>query len=82
MNTFLALLKAVSALIELVRAIEAAVPEGGKGKAKLELILAVVDQIGAEVKDLPIEKLRAIVTNVVSTIVGFLNAVGAFRKAQ
>jgi hypothetical protein len=78
MSTFLAYLKLVPALLEAVIAIERAVPIPGQGKAKLELILAIAQQLAAEIKEIPLQALLATTGNIVTTLVSFLNAVGVF----
>lgn len=80
MSTFLAYLKLLPAIIDAVIAIERAVPLPGQGPAKLDLILALIQQLSAEIRDVPIASLTATVKNVVATVVAFLNAVGVLKK--
>lgn len=82
MSTFLAYLKLLPAIIDAVIAIERAVPIPGQGKAKIDLILALIQQLSAEIHDIPIASLTATVSNVITTVVAFLNAVGVFHTTK
>lgn len=74
MNYF-ELLKLVPILFDIIKAVEAALPESGKGKEKLQLVREVLQGLFGDLTDMwpKIEK-------VITTIVTFLNAMGVFRK--
>lgn len=73
-------LQLVPTIIEVVTVIERTVPLPGQGKAKLELVLALVEQFRAEIKDVDVNSLKGTITNMINTFVGFMNAVGAFKS--
>ena len=62
-------------LIELIKSIENALPEGGLGKQKLQFVRELIQNIAPELLDnwTTIEK-------VVTTIVTLFNQVGFFKK--
>jgi len=63
-------------LIELIRSIEAVLPEAGIGKQKLQFVRELIQSVAPELLDAwpTIEK-------VVATIVGLFNQLGFFKKA-
>ncbi len=84
MSFFLALLKMIPAIIEIIKKIEEAIPESGKGPAKLDLVLKTVDaaakaapEIAATVQG---RDLNGAITSIVSAVVGTFNAAGVFKK--
>lgn len=77
---FVSYLKLIPTIIEVVTVIEKTVPLPGQGKAKLELVLALIEQFRAEIKDVNVDSLKGTITNMINTVVGFLNAVGAFKS--
>jgi hypothetical protein len=83
---FLTILKTILTLlpllIEAVKAIEAAVPQGGQGAAKLDLIRQTL-QAGYEVASDATVKFEAIwpaLQSVIGSVVTLFNATGAFKK--
>ena len=74
--TLIQLLKIIPVLFEIIKAIEAALPEGGKGKEKLQLVRAFVENIFGDVAEVwpNLEK-------IITTIVTFLNTTGVFKKS-
>jgi hypothetical protein len=86
MTTFLAILKLVPLIIQLVRAIEEAIPLPGAGKSRLELILDIMRGIYDDTAELQHafswDKLAGIVTKIVGTVVGALNKAGVFTTAS
>lgn len=72
----LELLKMIPVLFEIVRTIEKALPEGGKGKEKLQLVREMFENVFGDVQEMwpKIEK-------IIATIVNFLNLTGVFKKA-
>lgn len=69
------ILKLLPAIIEAIKAIEAAVPEGTSGKIKLQAIIDIATQIDANVATI-IPQL----TSTISVIVGMFNSIGLFKK--
>ncbi len=72
----LQLLKIIPVLFEIIKSIEAALPEGGKGKEKLQLVRAFVENIFGDISEIwpNLEK-------IIATIVAFLNTTGVFKKS-
>jgi len=72
----LQLLKIIPVLFEIIKSIEAALPEGGKGKEKLQLVRAFVENIFGDISEIwpNLEK-------IIATIVTFLNTTGVFKKS-
>ena len=77
MATFLAILKMLPAILDAVRSLEAFAPIPEQGKAKLDLILGIANDVGGDAL-----KMVPIITGLVNRIVAFANAVGIFPKAQ
>lgn len=84
MQTLIAILKLIPVIITTAQAIEAAIPLPGQGKAKLDLILGTVSEVYASCdslrKELPLEKITALVSSITSRVVGLFNALGLFQK--
>lgn len=83
MNTLLMLLRIFPLILGAVTSVEAALPLPGAGKLKLDLVLAVVKEAFDGAADLQKafswDKLVALVTSMVATIVTLHNALGAFN---
>lgn len=75
MEKVLIILKLLPAIIIAIKAIEEAIPEQGKGEAKLAAIRAMLEQI-----DGSMAVLWPQIAGVVSVLVGLFNAVGVFKK--
>lgn len=73
MNQILLVLQIIPALIQTIQAIEAAIPQGGAGKAKLDAVIEIMQAVNDSIKALPME-------SIISTLVKLFNATGAFRK--
>lgn len=69
-------LQLLPAIIEAIKAIETAIPEGGKGKEKLAAMRAIL--VGA---DQSLEELWPIIEKTIGVLVGLFNAVGTFKKS-
>lgn len=71
----LSIWKLIPALIELIKAIEEAIPGQGKGEQKLAAVRAIVEQTYEKGVDAwpSLEK-------VISVLVGLFNATGVFKK--
>lgn len=82
MKRFLAYLSLVPEIVRVVKAIEDVVPLPAQGRAKLDLVLALVAQLRAEISEVPVDTLAAVVTNIVATVVNALNAMGVFHKPE
>jgi hypothetical protein len=83
---YLQLIKAVLSLlpllIEVVRAIEAALPDSGQGQAKLSLVRAAVEAGYGAATDAVVsfEKLWPALESTIGAVVSAFNSVGAFKK--
>lgn len=83
---YLALIRLVLALlpavIDAVKAIEAAYPAAGQGALKLDLVRGILQNAydagtGVTVK---FDELWPVLQNTVASVVGFMNSAGLFRK--
>lgn len=74
MNAFLTILQALPAIIAVLKALEAAVPGQGQGKAKLD---AAIELITAA--DAALAQYVPQLTNVIGTLVALFNRVGSFQ---
>lgn len=78
------LLSLLPLIIQVVQAIEAAIPESGAGKAKLELVKATI-QSGYTAASDTVASFEAIwpaISSTVSAVVSTFNALGKFNKQQ
>lgn len=73
MGNVLAVLQIIPALISAIQAIEAAIPGGGQGKAKLNAVIEIMQAVSDTVKQLPLEQ-------IISALVNLFNATGVFKK--
>lgn len=84
MGILIAVLKLLPVLIEVVRVLEVAIPIAGQGKAKLDLVLGIVETVyGVSndlTKELPQSKTTPLIVSIVGKIVGTFNALGVFKK--
>jgi hypothetical protein len=86
MNTVLSVIKTVVSLmpvvIELIKTVEAAVPDGGVGKQKLELVKAALEKVFATATDLTatFQQVWPVMESIVGSLVAIFNAVGIFKK--
>lgn len=77
MNTLLLIVRLLPAIIEAIKAIEAAIPERGKGNEKQSAVLGIIaDTVDDASKMLPA------IANVITRVVGLFNATGVFQKAE
>jgi hypothetical protein len=77
MNVLMIVLSLIPALIQAIKAIEAAIPESGKGAEKLEAVKNIL-----EVVDANASKYWPQIQSVVSILVGLFNKTGTFSKAE
>lgn len=86
MQTLSAWLKLFPALLAAVRGLEEAIPLPAAGKAKLDLLVAIIrtayDAEEAIRKEIPWDRLVGIVTTAVKVIVEAFNALGIFSRSQ
>lgn len=70
------LLRIIPILFEIIKAVEKALPEGGKGKEKLSLVREMIESVFGDLSELwpKLEK-------IIATIVAFLNNTGVFKKS-
>ena len=68
MNSFIILMQALPAIIAAVKAVEAAVPMSGAGKAKLDAVLSIVTTAESSLSGM-VPQITAIIT----TLVGLFN---------
>jgi len=84
MNTLILALKLIPVILSTIKGIEEIIPEGGKGKDKLELVrqvIAAVYEVADDlVKDLPAAKALDLVTKIVNAGVSVFNRLGVFSK--
>ena len=84
MKFFLLLLHMIPTIIDMVKMIEKAIPDKGKGPEKLNLVLTTIDtaakastEAAAAIQG---HDLNAAVTAIVGATVSTMNAVGKFQK--
>lgn len=75
LETIKLILQLVPIILELVKAIEAQIPEGGQGKAKLDFIQTVLTQAYPQIVDI-----WGMVEKIVSSAVTLYNATRSFQK--
>lgn len=75
METALKLAQLFGVIAELAKAVEAAIPEKGKGKEKAQAVVAMLELTGQVTKDL-LPK----VLDIIGIVVALYNATGVFRK--
>lgn len=70
-------------LVETVKAIEAAIPQGGQGQAKLEAVRVVLESAYKAATDMSVtfETLWPMLSQTVAAIVTMLNATGQFKMS-
>lgn len=76
MNKLIEVFTLLPSLITAIRAAEDAIPLPQAGKAKLDLIMGIVDDVAQGVGDL-----KPILTSVISRVVKTFNALGLFRTS-
>ncbi len=85
MKTLIAILQLFPVILAAIRAAEEAIPESGKGKTKLDLVLGVVQAAYDASSELQSsfswQSLVVVITKVVSNVVAVLNAAGIFKKS-
>lgn len=89
MGGFLSKLKIIFTLLplilEAVKAVEVIIPLPSSGKAKLDLILQIADQIWQSEKQVQAEYTQkdwaGLISSVAGIIVSILNSTGVFKKA-
>ena len=84
LETAKSLLGLLPSVISAVKSVEALVPEGGKGKEKLELVKITL-QAAYSVGNATLTEFEQIwpaINAVITAVVNFLNAHGIFKKAN
>ena len=85
MNKFITILKLFPLVLSAVKAVEESVPLPAQGKAKLDLVLSVVQQAYEGSTELSQsfswDKLVAVVVPMIGNIVNAHNALGLFSKS-
>lgn len=76
MNAITAILSIIPAIISAIKAIEAAIPNAGAGKAKLDAVLGII-----EAADASLSQYLPQIGVVVGVLVKLFNATGIFTKA-
>ena len=74
MNAFLLILQALPSIIAAIKAVEAAIPGGGQGAAKLDAVLNIILAVESTFTPL-LPQLTAVIT----TLVSLFNKTGAFK---
>lgn len=88
MNNFIQILKLIVMLmpmiVEMVKAIEVAMPEGGKGAAKLETMRLMLQSVyGATTEALPaFDQVWTAAQGITSAVVSLFNATGVFKRGD
>lgn len=86
MQTFIAIITLVTQLIPLVlqiiASVEAAFPQGGQGKAKLDMVKGTLEQAFNSITDAKVtfEQVWPTLNSLVTSIVALKNATGEFKK--
>jgi hypothetical protein len=75
MKSIIAVLQLLPAIIAAVRTVEEAIPLPGQGKAKLDLIIGIIQDTGEDVG-----AILPLITKTIARIVGTFNAIGIFKK--
>ena len=75
MNTVLQIAQLFLAAKEIVKVIEEAMPEGGRGREKLEAARQLLNLAGVIT-----EAVAPLVDSVIGIVVGLYNAAGTFKK--
>jgi len=75
MTKLLTILTLIPKLIEVVKAVESAIPITGKGKEKLEAVIDIMQATGDDIAGI-----IPILSTVISRIVALFNATGVFAK--
>ncbi len=84
MNRFTIVLKFLPVLLDLVKAVESAIPLPGQGQKKLDLVLSVVKQAydaSTELQSFSWDKLVAVVVPMIANIIELHNQLGLFQKS-
>lgn len=74
MDKILMIVKLIPALIEVIKAVEAAIPGEGKGEAKLAMVRGIL-----EATDNAVVQMWPILEKVIAVIVSTFNAVKAWK---
>ena len=90
MLVFLQYLKLVvtlfPAIIELIKAIEDAIPQAGLGSAKLELLQQIVkeayDAVADQVEGIKLDSLLKAVISIANKVVALFNKIGVFKTSS
>jgi hypothetical protein len=77
MNTIITIFKLIPAIIEAMKAIEAAIPGTGKGEQKLAAIRQMLEMIDSSVGSIWPQ-----ISGVIGILVKLFNDTGAFAKNQ
>lgn len=75
MKTLLFIVQLIPALIEIIKAVESLLPEGGKGSEKLDLVRSILVRTYEGVTEY-----MPTIENVIAVIVEFANKTGVFKK--
>ena len=76
MNTVIAILQLLPALITAIKAIEDAIPGQGQGEAKLAAVRAILEAV-----DTGVAKMWPQIQGVISILVGLFNSTKVFKTA-
>lgn len=75
MQNLIMIIKLIPVIIELLKAIEAAIPEQGQGAAKLQAVRQIL-----ELTDSSIKEVWPMVQGVIEVLVKTFNTTGVFKK--
>ena len=76
MNTVIAILQLLPALITAIKAIEDAIPGAGQGEQKLAAVRAILEAV-----DSGVAKLWPQISSVIGVLVGLFNSTKVFKTA-
>jgi hypothetical protein len=86
MKTLIAYLQLLPTILGAVQSLESAIPVPATGKQKLDLLLSIVktayDTEETVRRDVPWEKLSALISTATASIVSAFNALGIFHHQQ
>lgn len=75
MNAIAQIFAIIPAIIQAIKAIEAAIPGSGQGQAKLDAVLQILETVDGTLKPLFPQ-----ITAVIGVLVGLFNKTGTFAK--
>lgn len=75
MGQILAILQLIPAIIKAVQSVEEAIPMSGQGKAKMDMVMQIINVAGEGANNL-----IPIIQKAIDVVVSTLNNIGVFKK--